>query len=67
MRDRLAAWHLLAGPFDVHVDPLVVACGLRERVDHGLGHGDPFAPAQHGADMGIHVGRCLDFQHRRLL
>src|SRR5262245_4544577 len=39
--DRLALGHLAPGPLDVDVDPLVIAGGVGELVDHGLLHRHP--------------------------
>src|SRR5580704_4327664 len=66
MRDRLAARHLALCPLNVDVDPLMIAGGLGELVDHRLIDQHPFAAADLLADMGLHVGRLLDFQHGAL-
>ena len=41
-------------PFDVGVDPLMVAGGVREELDAVLGHFGPVAGAEVGADGGPH-------------
>src|SRR5580698_3045273 len=63
MRDRLAARHLPLCPLNVDVDPLMIAGGLGELVDRCLIDQHPFAAADLLADMGLHVGRFLDFEH----
>jgi len=49
--DGLAARHLPLRALHVHVDPLMVARGVGELVDHGLVHRDPVAGAEGLADV----------------
>mgnify|MGYP003694646303 CR=1 FL=1 len=48
--DRLAPGHLALGPLDVDVDPLMVAGGVGELVDHRLVDRDPLRWAQLASD-----------------
>ena len=64
VRDRGAAGHLALGAFDVDVDPLVVAGGVGELVDHRLIDRHPVAGADPLADVRLHVGGLVHDQHR---
>jgi hypothetical protein len=65
--DGLAAGHLLLGALHVHVDPLMIARGLRELVDHGLIDGEPIGGTELRADVLLEVLGRLDDEHGRLL
>jgi len=55
------------GPFDVDVDPLVVAGGICEQFDAVLGDGGSFGGAQVVADHGEQGGGFGDDGHHDLL
>jgi hypothetical protein len=65
--DRLAARHLAFRALDIDVDPLMITRRLGKLVDHRLIDEHPFAGAELLADVGLHVGRRVHFQHRRFL
>src|SRR5881397_35790 len=64
--DRLAPGHLAPSSLDIHVDPLVVACGVGEPVDHRLIDRDPLRWAQLAPDMLEKLIRVLQREHRPL-
>jgi hypothetical protein len=65
--DGLAAGKLALCALDVHVDPLVVAGGLGEFVDHLLSHGQPLRRAELLADVLEDVLGLVDGEHLDLL
>ena len=56
MRHRAAERAFLVGPFDVDVDPLMVAGAAREFIDAVLADGDPFRGADVVADPVGQIG-----------
>ena len=48
MGNRGAEWAFFSA-FDIGVNPLMIACGVCERVDHFLSDGHPFGRAEIGA------------------
>src|SRR3989454_11973380 len=61
--DRLPPGHLAPSSLDIHVDPLVVARGVGEPVDHRLIDRDPLRWAQLAPDMLEKLIRVLQPEH----
>ena len=61
MGDRLAARHVLLGPLDVDVNPLVITCRLGELVDSVLCNLDPVANPNFLAHVFVHFVRVGEF------
>src|SRR3989441_3643920 len=61
--DRLAPGHLAPSPLDIHVDPLVVARGVGELVDHRLIDRDPLRGTQLAPDVPEELIRVLQPEH----
>jgi hypothetical protein len=50
-------------PLDVHIDPLVIAGDVGQRIDRLLVERDPVAHAEVGTDCGVELGNGVEDPH----
>ena len=63
MGDGDAAGHVTLRPFHIDMDPLMIAGGVGECVDHRLVDDQPFAGGEFLADMIGEIVRIIDDEH----